>query len=144
EAALRQHEIRLKERLRTLVDSTSLGAYLDSEDRERPPRALFTIGQDDKLGEDTFVVPAPRRRTPLLTEDDDEAVVAIGGEQSRLSAAARRILSLLLDRNACRFGELLVALGATAGEETLRNAVLELVKQGLAALEPREMPAADG
>ena len=140
EAALRRHETRLKERLHILIDSTSLAAYLDSDDQERTPRALFSIGQDDQLGEDTFVVPTLRRRTSLLTEVEDEVAVTIGGEQYRVSAAARRVLSFLLDRNGLRFGELLVVLRGAMSEETLREAVLELVKRGLAALGPRESP----
>ena len=91
--------------------STSLATYLDFEDQERTPRALFSIGQDDQLGEDTFVVPTLRRRTSLLTEVEDEVAVTIGGEQYRVSAAARRVLSVLLDRDGLRFGNSLWCLG---------------------------------
>ena len=136
ERGLRRHERQLKERLRNIVNSASLSAYLNSDDSERPPRSLFSIGQDDRLAGDTFIVPAPRRRIPLLTDDKEDVSVTIGGEQYRLSAPARRALSLLLERNGLKFEELLTALGTTAVEETLRKAVLELVKHGLAALEP--------
>jgi Cupin superfamily protein len=137
EAALHLHETRLKARLHTLIDSSSLLAYLEADDRERSPRTLFSLGQVD-LNEDTFVVPAPRRPHSLLAEDKEEAVVTIGGEQHRLSAPARLVLSTLLDRNEVRFRELVVALSASVSEETLRKAVIELVKRGLAALQHRE------
>jgi len=137
EAALRLHETRLKARLHTLIDSSSVLAYLEANDRERSPRALFSLGQVD-LNEDTFVVPAPRRRCSLLIEDKDESAVTIGGEQYRLSAPARLVLSTLLDRNEVKFRELVVALSARVSEETLRKTVIELVKRGLAALQDRE------
>jgi ribosomal protein L16 Arg81 hydroxylase len=140
EAALQRQETRLKERLHALIDTVSLAAYLDSDDLERTPRTLLSIGQDDRLGEDTFIVPAPRRRTPLATKDEGEVAVTIGAEQHRLSATARRALSLLLERNGLRFGEFPPALGALDREESLRKGVLELVKHGLAALEWRALP----
>jgi hypothetical protein len=99
---------------------------------------LFSIGQDDRLDREIFVVPAPRRISPLLTENEGEVAVTIGGEPYRLSVTARRVLSLLLEPNGLRFQEIFVLLGATVSEEALQKAVLELVKQGLAALEWRE------
>jgi ribosomal protein L16 Arg81 hydroxylase len=138
EAALGRHETLLKKQLHALIDSSSLAAFLDSDDRERRPRALFSLGQDDRSGEDTFVVPALRRHTSLLTEGDDEATVTIGGEQYRLSAAARRVLAHLIDRNGSKFRDLSAALGTTVSNEMLRSALSELVERGLAALEPPE------
>ena len=84
-------------------------------------------------------MPTLRRRTSLLTEIEDEVAVTIGGEQYRVSAAARLVLSVLFDRDGLKFGELLVVLRGAMSEETLREAVLELVKRGLAALGPREL-----
>jgi ribosomal protein L16 Arg81 hydroxylase len=138
ELALGQHERRLKEHLHSLIDSASLAAFLKSDDLERRPRALFSLGQDNRLSKDTFVVPAPRRRTSLLMENDDELAVIIGGEQYRLSAAARRVLSYLVDCNGSKVGDLAQALGKTVSEEKLRQALSELVNRGLAALEPPE------
>ena len=69
---------------------------------------------------------------------EDEAAVTIGGEQYRLSAATRRVLSHLIDRNGSKIGDLSAALGIPASDEELRLALTELVKRGLAALEPLE------
>jgi hypothetical protein len=138
DAALRLHETRLKARLHTLIDSSNLLAYLEANDRERSPRALFSLNQVD-LDDDSIVVPAPRRRDSLLhTENKDVSTVTIGGEHYHLSAPARLMLATLLDRNETRFRELVVALSARTSEETLREAVIELVRCGLAALQDRE------
>jgi hypothetical protein len=138
EAALRIHETRLKARLRGLIDSSSLAAYLDSDDRERSPRALISLGQVEP-NEDTVIVPAPRRPPSLLIEEGkNEVAITIGGDEYRLSAPAWHVLSTLLEGNDISFGELVKALGAKFNEETLRNAVVELVKRGLAALRARQ------
>jgi ribosomal protein L16 Arg81 hydroxylase len=66
EVALDRHETLLKKRLHALIDSATLAAFLDFDDRERRPRALFSLGEEDRLDGDTFVIPAPRRTTYII------------------------------------------------------------------------------
>jgi ribosomal protein L16 Arg81 hydroxylase len=138
-AALSQHEALLKKRLHTLIDASNLSEFFESDDRERQPRPMLSLGyQDELLGEDTLILPAPRRNTPLLTEDEDVAVVIIGGEQHRLSAEARRALSLLISQNGMKFRNLAAALRTTSSDEKLRRALAELIKRGLVSLDSSE------
>lgn len=140
ELRLRQHEIRLKERLHVLIDSTSLADYLDADDRERSPRVLLSIGQHDQLGKEMFVQPALRRNIDLSAYAENEATVTIGGEPYRLSAAAQRALRLLLERNGFNFGELATTLDSLESREIFRQGILELVQHGLAALRRLDPP----
>ena len=135
EAALRRDEAAFKERLRTRLDSMSVAAFLAAEDQKRKPRALLNIGLAEEIGPATMVVPALRRRIPLSTDSDEVLTVTIGGEPHRLSAAARRVLDLLVRCDAVPFGELVAEFSATIGEEELRETVANLAKQGLAGLE---------
>lgn len=139
-AALSQHETRLKERLHALIDSASLAAYLDAEDERRKARALLSIGAIEELDAATLVVAASRRRIPLPTDGEDVLAVTIGGESHRLSAAARRVLALLLERGELAFGELVATFAAATSEAKLQEVVRDLAKQGLVGLEARERP----
>jgi hypothetical protein len=121
----------LRERLHALIDDYSLADYLDADDLARPPRPLLSLGLDDELDEDTVVVPALRRRVPMLTGQS----VVIGGEQHRLSGPARRVLALLLAGNGLLFGELAQALVADFSREEARAAVVDLACKGLVGLE---------
>jgi ribosomal protein L16 Arg81 hydroxylase len=140
EAALHEHEMRLKERLHALLDATSLAAYLDAGDATRKPRPLLSIGLDERVEAATMVVPALRRRIPLSTSNDDALTVSIGGEPHRLSATARRVLDLLVQRNGLAFSELVAEFGGTIRQEVLGEAVIDLAKRGLAGLGPPERP----
>ena len=64
--------------------------------------------------------------------------MTIGGEQYHLSAAARRLLAYLIDRNGSNFADLCAAFGTTVNDEKLRLALTELAKRGLVAFEPPE------
>ena len=140
EAALRLHETRLKERLHALIDSASIATYLDAEDENRKPRPLLSIGLFEGLDAATLIVPAPRRRIRLPAEGEADRDVVIGGEPHRLSAAARRVLDLLLARDGLAFGDLMAVFGSTIGEKMLRQAVTDLAKEGLVGLERQEGP----
>jgi cupin superfamily protein len=137
ETALTQQEADLRARLHALIDTASLGTFLDAQDAERPSRPLLNmghIGSDDGPAERTLVVPALRRR---MSFGGGEAAVEIAGERYRLSVNAKRILGLLLERNALEFGELAGALGDGLGRDEARAGVLELARNGLVSLEER-------
>ena len=136
EAALHQHEIAFKERLRAHLDSTSVADFLAAEDQKRRPRALLNMGLGEEITAATMLVPALRRRIPLSTESDDVVTVTIGGEPYRLSGTARRVLDLLVQRDGALLGQLVAEFSATIGENALREAVADLAKQGLVGLEP--------
>ena len=135
EAALGRHEARVKQRLHELIDSSSLAAYIVSEDAKRKPRPLLSIGLAGKIEDTTVIVPALRRRVPILIEPDGEIPIVIAGETYRLSALARRILSLLLDSGETTVAALAATLGNAAGESVLRPALADLSKKGLIGLE---------
>jgi len=135
DAALRKHEARVKERLHALIDSTSLAAYLDSEDSKRKPRPLFSLGLTETLNPTTIIVPALRRRVPIPIEPEGEIPVVVGGETHRLSAVARRILDLLFSCNETTVADLAAALGAGVAESALRSTLVDLSKAGLLGLE---------
>jgi ribosomal protein L16 Arg81 hydroxylase len=137
-AALREHEARLRERLHALVANANFDDYLDAEDRGRKPRPLLSLGFADRLEASTLVIPTLRRNLSIPTEGESELSVSIGGETYRLSLPARRVLALLLASNGLALRELCDALESTMGQELLRDSVLELVKQGLVGLLPKE------
>jgi ribosomal protein L16 Arg81 hydroxylase len=140
ETALRQHETRFKERLQALIDRASFEDYLATENRRRKPRPLLSLGLEGVLEGSTLVVPALRRNVAISTEGESEANTTIGGETYRLSLQARRVLVVLLAREGVTLQELGDALGSSIGHELLRNAVLELVKQGIVGLLAKEHP----
>jgi ribosomal protein L16 Arg81 hydroxylase len=137
-AALQQHEARFKERLHRLIDRTSFEDYFAAEDRRRKPRPLLSLGIEDRLEGSTLVIPTPRRSISISWESESEVDTTIGGETYRLSQPARRVLVLLLARHSLAFSQLIAALASDLGEKMLRDAVLELVRQGLVGLLPKE------
>lgn len=135
EAALCEQEQELKARMHAMIDSISLAGYLDAEDAKRKLRPLLSIGQADHLVGTTLIVPSLRRRVPLATEGEGELSVTIGGECYRLSLVRRRVLAHVLDRDGLTFGALVAAFGKTADEAVLRDAVMDLCRQGLLGLQ---------
>ena len=135
EAALGRHEARVKERLHALVDSSSLAAYLDFEDAKRKPRPLLSIGLAGNIENTTLIVPALRRRVPISVEHEDEMPVIIAGETYRLSALARRILTLLFDSGETAVAVLAAMLSRAANDSELRTTLADLSKAGLIGLE---------
>ena len=135
DASMREHEARLKARMHALIDSTSLGSYLDNDDLEARPRRRLSLGVMDRLANETIVVPALRRRIPLDRTSPDAETVTIGGEKFDLSANARRVLDLLATADAQPFGSIVAALAAHADEQGIRDAVRELARFGLVGLE---------
>ena len=134
-AALRQREADLRARLHALVDATGLDEYLDAQDTERPPRPLLSmghIGSDVGPSERALVVPALRRRVSLESGDEE---VEIAGERYRLSRNAKRVLEVLLARNALEFGELVRGFTGVLGSDEIRAAVLALARAGLVGVE---------
>ena len=136
DAALRAHEARFKERLHALLDETSIADYLAAEDAKRKPRPLLSLGLAEELDRDTVIVPTLRREMPLLADGEETRSVVIGDETHQLSAAERGLLDLLLVRQGFVFGDLVTALGDRFSESALREAVIDLAKQGLVALRP--------
>ena len=134
DTALLEQERRLKQHLHSLVDEASLASFLNSADEKRKPRPLLNMGLVEKLSATTVLVPALRRRVPLLPEGEAALDVVIGGESVNLSALERRVLSLLLERNSLRFGDLIAVLGATGDPRGVHDAVQTLAKKALVGL----------
>jgi ribosomal protein L16 Arg81 hydroxylase len=132
--ALNNHGQLLKRHLHDLIDQLSFDAFLEDVDQQRSPRVRLNLGLDRVLSSNTWLAPTPRRRIALAADMVDEAELKVGGKTIRLSAAARRILHLLLENDGFSFAALAEKLPAEDGQ--LRQAVAELVAKGLVALEP--------
>jgi ribosomal protein L16 Arg81 hydroxylase len=135
EAALCQQERELKARLHAMIDSASLADYLEAEDAKRKPRPLLSLGLADRLVSATMIVPSLRRRIPVATDGEAELAVTIGGESYRLSPERRRVLAHVLECGGLTFGALVAAFGTTTDETILRDAVIDLCRQGLVGLQ---------
>jgi hypothetical protein len=135
EAALCQQERELKARLHAVIDSASLADYLEAEDAKRKPRPLLSLGLADRLVSATMIVPSLRRRIPVATDGEAELAVTIGGESYRLSPERRRVLAHVLECGGLTFGALVAAFGTTTDETILRDAVIDLCRQGLVGLQ---------
>jgi hypothetical protein len=131
EAALCQQERELKARLHAMIDSASL----EAEDAKRNPRPLLSLGLADRLVSATMIVPSLRRRIPVATDGEAELAVTIGGESYRLSPERRRVLAHVLECGGLTFGALVAAFGTTTDETILRDAVIDLCRQGLVGLQ---------
>jgi Cupin superfamily protein len=138
EAAMHEHEARLKARMHALIESSSLGAFLASDDTRAPRRRRLSLGIVDRVAHDTLVVPAIRRRVPMDLSSSDVERVAIGGEQFDLSAIARRVLDFLSAADAQSVGAIVAALQGYADDEGVREAVCELARLGLVGLESHD------
>lgn len=138
EVAMREHEARLKARMHALIESSSLGAFLASDDTRAPRRRRLSLGIVDRVAHDTLVVPAIRRRVPMDLSSPDVERVAIGGEQFELSAIARRVMDFVGAADAQSLGTIVAALQGYADDEGVREAVCELARLGLVGLESHD------
>src|SRR5262249_53545995 len=135
EAAMHGHEVRLKERLHALLDSSSITDYLGAEDAKRKPRSWLSLGLAEELEMGMVLVPTLRRHLPLPVDAETQCIV-IGDEPHRLSAVERRVLDVVLTSNGLAFGDLVAFLGVDFAESALREAVTRLAKQGLVGVQP--------
>ncbi len=135
DAAMHEHEARLKARMHALIDSASLGAFLDNDDTQVRPRRWVSLGVVDRVANGTLIAPALRRRVALDLNSPTVKAVAIGGKQLSLSAIARRVLHFLATADTQPFGSIVIALDAYADEKGIRDAVCELARLGLVGLE---------
>jgi hypothetical protein len=135
DVAMHEHEARLKARMRALIDSASLGAFLDHDDIQAPLRRRLSLGVVDRPANDTLIVPALRRRLALDITSPAVDTVAIGGKQFSLSAIARRVLDFLAMADAQPLGSIVTALDECADDKGIRDAVCELARLGLVGLE---------
>lgn len=133
-----EHEARLKARMHALIESSSLGAFLDSDDTQAPLRRRVSLGIVDRVAHDTLVVPAIRRRVAIDLSSPDVERVAIGGEQFDLSAIARRVIDFLGAADAQSLGTIAAALQGYADDKGVREAVCELARLGLVGLESHD------
>jgi ribosomal protein L16 Arg81 hydroxylase len=138
DAAMREHEARLKARMHALIDSASLGAYLDRDDARARLRSRVSLGVADRVANDTLVVPALRRRVALDKTSPATEFVTIGGEEFSLSAIARRVLDFLATADAQPLGSIVAALDESADDKLIRDAVCELARLGLVGLESQD------
>jgi hypothetical protein len=135
DAAMQEHEARLKARMHALIDSASLAAFLDNDDDQARPRRWLSLGVVDRVADGTLVVPALRRRVALDLNSPTMEAVAIGGKQFSLSAIARRVLHFLATADTQPLGAIITALEAYADDKGIRDAVGELARLGLVGLE---------
>jgi ribosomal protein L16 Arg81 hydroxylase len=133
--SLRNHGQAVKQRLRALIDQLSLDEFLNDVDQQRSLRVRLNLGFDGVLRPDTWLAPAPVRRIALAPDSGGEIEVTLGGGVVRLSANARRTLSLLLEEDGLSFAELAEKLATTLGDTELREAIAQLVAKGLVAVE---------
>ena len=121
--------------LTRLIDESSLDAFLDEADRERPPRVRLNVGFDGVLKSNTWLAPTLRRRIALSPDTDGEVEVTVGGAGIRLSGDARRVLQVLFEEDGISFGALAEKLAIPPEDARLRNAVLQLSAKGLCSIE---------
>jgi hypothetical protein len=138
DAAMHEHEARLKAHLHELIDSANPGASMDKEDTQATLPRRLNLGVVDRVADNTLVVPTIRRRLALDLTSSAVETVAIGGEQFDLSAIARHVLDFLGAADAHPLGSIVAALDTRADATHVRDAVCELARVGLVGLESQD------
>ncbi|MDB5440168.1 MAG: hypothetical protein JWM33_2595 [Caulobacteraceae bacterium] len=117
--------------IQALLAQATVADFLTDRDRERPLRSLACFNPEGRLGPDTQLRSALRRRLDMATGVEGEAVLTFGKRQIRLSQLARRALDDITRHNRTTVGDLAARLGAEALDTGLQAAFAELARQGL-------------
>ena len=135
--ALELGERQLKDRMHALIEQADLEGYLTSDDAERALRPLAHLGNAPVM-ENSVVVPTPRRPLVVPPHSGDAIDIRTGGQSFRLSSMAARVLSFLIDHDRSTQTELAASLPGDPTEQVVRESVVELVRLGLAGVEPAD------
>lgn len=127
--AAREHEV--KQALHALIDATPIAEYFADDDRKRPTRSVAAFDFDRRLGPDSILVSALRRRIDLEIGDDEELKVEIGGNQIRLPALTRRALHVATENSGITFASLATELGRDTTDRELIESLGDLARKAL-------------
>lgn len=130
-----QNDVDIKQRLHALIDETSIGDYLATEDRTRPIRRVAAFAISTRLTAASILVTALRRRLDLETEADDEREIEIAGEPVRLSALARRVLHAITMHDRMAVADIAAALDRRPDDQALLDGLDELARRALISIE---------
>jgi hypothetical protein len=114
-----------------MADERDLNAFLAEQDARREPKRPLNFGLVEPLAGATWVRPALVRRPPLPATG--EARIRAGTLQAALSPAERAVLAILLEREALRVAQIVLALPELEAE-AVRTAVAGLARKALVFL----------